>query len=266
MSKVKFHPIRQDIAIAYRHDGTKDRTNGPTGLFWLGGFMSDMEGSKAETLAELAIKESRPSLRFDYSGHGQSGGEFRHGTISKWLHEAIEIFKTQTSGPRILIGSSMGGWLALLLYRHFRQNEPQTAERIKGIVLIAPAADMTQKLMWDKYDDQARKEITENGFHAEPSDYGDEPYIITRDLIEDGKQHLMMHDPINVSCPVRILQGENDVDVPWQHAFEIYQTLAGDDITFSLIKSADHRLSTRRDLATLKHTCQHLCTIGDGGE
>lgn len=263
MSQVQFQPIRQDVAIAYRHDGAKDRKNGPTGLFWLGGFMSDMEGSKAAVLADLAKQENRPCLRFDYSGHGQSGGEFRGGTISKWLDESVAIFTDQTTGPRIIIGSSMGGWLALLLYRHFQQNAPEIAARIKGLVLIAPAADMTQRLMWDKYGKTARSEIIENGFYAEPSDYGDEPYIITRDLIEDGKQHCLMHAAIKVSCPVRILQGEQDIDVPWQHAFEIYQALEGDNVAFTLVKSGDHRLSTPRDLATLKQTCQQLMTISE---
>lgn len=270
MSRVQFQAVRQDTAIAYIHDGAKDDENSPTGFFWLGGFMSDMEGSKAGVLADLAEQENRPCLRFDYSGHGQSEGEFRDGTISKWLQEAVEVFKNQTSGPRIIIGSSMGGWLAMLLYRYFEQDEPEIASRIRGIILIAPALDMTQKLMWDNYDDMARNDIIENGFYAEPSDYGDEPYIITRDLIEDGKQHIMMDAAIKVSCPVRILQGEKDVDVPWQHAFAIYQALEGDDIVFSLIKSADHRLSTPRDLATLRQTCQHLSamgdSMGDGGE
>ncbi len=264
MSDPQFMPIRQDITIAYRHDGAVDSENGPTGLFWLGGFMSDMEGSKATVLADLTEQENRPCLRFDYSGHGSSTGQFRDGTISTWLEESVAVFRSQTSGPRILIGSSMGGWLALLLYRYFQQNEPDVANRIKGIVLIAPAADMTQKLMWDKYADAARSEITENGFYAEPSDYGDEPYVITRDLIEDGKQHCLMDIGMSVSCPVRILQGEDDPDVPWQHGAKVFQCIKGNDVAFTLIKSGDHRLSTPQNLVTIKQTCQQLMAISDG--
>ena len=265
MAKPQFMPIRQDIDIAFRRNGTKDRKNGPTGLFWLGGFMSDMEGSKAQVLADLAQSQQRPNLRFDYSGHGQSGGEFRDGTISKWLEESIAVFESQTVGPRIIIGSSMGGWLALLLYRHFQEHNPEIAKRIKGIILIAPAADMTQKLMWDKYDASVRKEISENGFYAEPSQYGDQPYIITKDLIEDGKQHCLLEAGVETNCPVRILQGEQDPDVSWQHGLAVYHALKGKDIIFNLIKSGDHRLSTPRDLETLRQTCQQLFCLANSG-
>lgn len=266
MTKPQFLQIQQKTAIAYRHDGAKDTENGPTGLFWLGGFMSDMEGSKAQILADLAINEARPNLRFDYSGHGKSSGQFRDGTISKWLEQSIAVFENQTSGPRIIIGSSMGGWLALLLYRHFQKHDAKTASRIKGIILIAPAADMTQKLMWDKYDAAARNEITDNGFYAEPSDYGDDPYIMTRDLIEDGNQHCLLESGVKVSCPVRILQGEDDRDVSWQHGLQVYRALEGDDVTFSLIKTGDHRLSTHRDLETLKSTCRQLFALAESGQ
>jgi len=258
MQKPQTFTIRDDVAIAFRHDGAKDHKNGPAGLFWLGGFMSDMDGSKAQMLAQFATDENRPFLRFDYSGHGLSGGNFSDGTISKWLKESVEIFATQTKGPRVIVGSSMGGWLALLLYRHFKENQPKIAERIKGLVLIAPAADMTQKLIWDNYGKEARQAIVETGFYAEPSDYGDEPYIITRDLIEDGKQHCLMEAGLSVSCPVHILQGEEDRDVSWQHARAVYNCLEGEQIVFSLIKSAEHRFSSPRDLAIIQHTCRQL--------
>ncbi len=269
MAQPQFMTIRQDTSLAFRHDGKPDTANGPTGLFWLGGFMSDMEGSKAQTLADLAIKQDRPNVRFDYSGHGQSTGQFRDGTISKWLEESVAVFKGQTCGPRVIIGSSMGGWLALLMYRYLQAASPQTANRIKGLVLIAPAADMTTKLMWDKYDDPVRREITKAGFFAEPSAYGDQPYIITRQLIQDGKQHSLLEAGVEVSCPVRILQGEEDPDVSWQHGLEVYRAIAGDDVTFSLIKSGDHRLSTPRDLEILRQTCRQLFALAehaDGGK
>ena len=265
MSGLQFQSIRQNTAIALRHDGAPDHEDGPTGMFWLGGFMSDMEGSKAEILADLARHENRPCLRFDYSGHGKSQGEFRDGTISKWLAESVAVFEKQTTGPRIIIGSSMGGWLALLLYRYFQNHSPEIVARIKGIVLIAPAVDMTQKLMWAKYPEDAKKQIIENGFYAEPSQYGDQPYIITRDLIEDGKQHCLLPEGLNVSCPVRILQGEQDPDVPWQHGLEVYNAIEGGNVSFTLIKTADHRLSSPRDLMTIKQTCQQLFAISDAG-
>ena len=258
MSDPQFMPIRQDTSLAFRHDGKTDTENGPAGLFWLGGFMSDMEGSKAQVLADLASKQGRPNLRFDYSGHGSSTGNFRDGTISKWLQESIEVFQTQTLGPRVIVGSSMGGWIAVLLYRHFRQHAPEVAARIKGLILIAPALDMTRDLMWGKYDEATRQQITQNGFYAEPSQYGDEPYIITKYLIEDGRQHCLLDKGIKVDCPVRILQGELDPDVSWQHGLKAYQAIEGQDVTFTLIKSGDHRLSTPRDLAILASTCSEL--------
>lgn len=263
MSDPQFLSIRNDISIAFQHDGIVDQPGGPVGLFWLGGFMSDMQGSKAQVLADLADREKLPCLRFDYSGHGASGGTFRDGTISKWLEESVAVFTEQTSGPRIIIGSSMGGWLALLLYRLFRNNAPEIADRITGIVLIAPAVDMTEKLMWDSYDKAIRDEIIQNGFFAEPSEYGDEPYIITKDLIEDGKQHCLLDVDLNVECPVRILQGQEDPDVPWQHGFEVFEAIKGDDVSFNLIKSGDHRLSTPRDLTTINDTCLQLISLGN---
>ena len=266
MSEVNFLSVRSNQKIAYMQDGRHDSQNGPTGLFWLGGFMSDMEGSKAQVLANLAASESRPCLRFDYSGHGVSEGRFEDGSISNWLTEAIEVFQNLTSGPRVIVGSSMGGWIAFLLYRHFARTNPEIARRIVGIILIAPAADMTADLMWDKYSEDIRTQIMESGRYLEPSDYGDEPYTITRLLIEDGRKHLVLNDGLDVHCPVRILQGEEDVDVPWQHGLKVYQALRGDNITFSLIKGADHRMSSDRDLTTLQQTCHALFELAEGGQ
>lgn len=258
MTKPEILRVRGDTDIAFRHDGPKDMGKGVVGLFWLGGFMSDMEGSKAQTLADLAVEQNRPCLRFDYSGHGSSGGKFTDGTISKWLEESVLVFKHETKGPRVIIGSSMGGWLAMLLYRHFIENDPEVAQRIVGIVLIAPAADMTEKLMWNTYSTEVREEMKQNGFYAEPSQYGDEPYIITKQLIDDGRQHSLMDKGLRVSSPARILQGEKDPDVPWQHGLDVYRCIEGDDVAFTLIKSGDHRLSGISDLVKLRQTCQEL--------
>lgn len=249
--------------IAWLADGPEAHDTGRCGLFWLGGFMSDMTGSKAATLAAIGDALNRPCLRFDYSGHGASGGEFRDGTISKWLAEAVEVFARLGTGPRVVVGSSMGGWLALLLARYLMTNDPEAARRIRGMVLIAPAADMTQALMWDKYDDAIRTTISEKGVYLEPSNYGDEPYAITRALIEDGRKHLVLEDGLDVDFPVRILQGEDDPDVPWQHALKTFQALRGDDVSLTLIKHGDHRLSSERNLEMLRTTCVDLCEGGD---
>ncbi len=255
------HLARPGIHIAWRSNGPAAGAGNRTGLFWLGGFMSDMTGGKAEALAELAERTGRNCIRFDYSGHGASDGAFRDGTISKWLDEAVQIFQHHAPGPRIVVGSSMGGWLALLLARHLADSAPA---RIAGMVLIAPAADMTRDLMWNRYDEALRRTIETRGYHEAPSDYGPDPYIITRDLIEDGKRYLLLDDRIKVTFPVRILQGEDDPDVPWQHAHRLYDALTGPDITFTLIKSGDHRLSTPRDIETLRQACLDLCRRHDG--
>jgi len=225
--------------------------------------MSDMTGSKAQVLADLAQKTGRNCIRFDYSGHGASGGAFRDGTISKWLDEAIQVFTTHAPGPRIVVGSSMGGWLALLLARHLSSHGPSDAGRIAGMILIAPAVDMTSDLMWNSYDAETRHTIEQQGYLETPSEYGPQPYIITRDLIADGKQHLMLEGTMEAPFPVRILHGEDDPDVPWQHGLRVYNTLTGPDINFNLIKSGDHRLSTPRDLETLRQTCLDLCHRAD---
>ena len=263
MNAVKFHQTGQGSKIAF----VADRTDNPaTGVFWLGGFMSDMEGSKVEALANWAEENDRPCMRFDYSGHGRSGGNFRDGTISRWLAEAVEMFSLTGPGKQIVIGSSMGGWLALLLCRHLQANDPDAAKRIAGLVLVAPAADMTSRLMWDRYSPEIRKTIMEDGFYAEPSEYGDEPYIITRNLIEDGRQHLLLDRGLDVDVPVRFLQGEADRDVPWRHALDTYHALRGDDVVFTLVRKADHRMSTPPDIARLLAVCDELCRFSDAGQ
>lgn len=257
------HNARAGIELAWLSDGPQVKENAPTGLIWLGGFMSDMTGSKAQVLAELARETGRNCIRFDYSGHGASGGAFRDGTISTWLDEAVQMFLTHAPGPRIVIGSSMGGWLALLLAKHLRAQGLPDAGRIAGMVLIAPAADMTRDLMWNSYGADIRQKIKLHGCYEAPSEYGPDPYIITRELIEDGKQHLLLDGIMDAPFPVRILQGEQDPDVPWQHGMRVYDALTGPDVSFTLIKSGDHRLSTPRDLETLRQTCINLCHRAD---
>ena len=249
--------------IAWINDGAAPEAAEKCGFFWLGGFMSDMRGTKAMALGQLAARRERSSVRFDYSGHGASSGKLEDGTIGKWLDEALLVFRQVAKGPRVLIGSSMGGWIALLLYRKLMQEAPQEAERIKGLVLLAPAADMTEDLMWKEFPEEAQKALMEQGKIEIPSQYGDAPYVITRDLIEEGRQHLLLEKGMEVACPVRILQGDADADVPWEHALKTYNALRGTDVTFTLIKGADHRLSDPTALMLLGETVESLCVRAD---
>ncbi|MFG1461655.1 alpha/beta fold hydrolase [Xanthobacter sp. DSM 24535] len=217
------------------------------GVLWLGGFKSDMMGSKAQTLAHWAAQRGQAYVRFDYSGHGESAGRFEDGTISAWAEEALAVFDT-TAGPQILVGSSMGGWMALLVARALAA---RGENRLKGLVLIAPAPDFTEDLMWAGLSAEAQKAILDTGRFERPSEYGDEPHVITRALIEDGRRNLVLGAPFAVGCPVRILQGAQDVDVPWQHAMRLVSCLAEDDVVFSLVKDGDHRLSRPEDLERL---------------
>src|ERR1700761_2519710 len=222
---------------------------GNPGLFWLGGFNSDMKGTKAIALEAWAGENFRACVRFDYSGHGESGGAFVDGAIGRWLEESLAVFDQFCRGPQIVIGSSMGGWLALLLARAIakRQENPAT---LAGVVLIAPAPDFTEALMWKGFSPEIRQEIETQGVWLRPSAYG-EPYPITRALIEDGRRHLVLGSAIEVGCPVRILQGAQDPDVPWQHAFALAQRLPVDDVVLTMIQDGDHRLSRPQDIARI---------------
>ncbi len=229
------------------------------GVFWLGGFKSDMKGTKAVALDEHAAKAGRASIRFDYSGHGESGEKFEDGTISSWLEDALAVFSNRAKGPQIVVGSSMGGWMALLLAQALAR-DPKLAPNAKlaGLILIAPAPDFTEELMWKSFSEEVRREIDTTGQWQRPSVYGDEPYAITKKLIEDGRKHLIMGKPIEVKCPVRILQGVLDPDVPWQHAMKLVSCLAQDDVTMTLVKDGDHRLSRPEDIERLLKTVDEL--------
>jgi pimeloyl-ACP methyl ester carboxylesterase len=225
------------------------RKGKPPGVFWLGGFRSDMQGTKAAALDAWAEEEGHAVARFDYSGHGQSGGRFEEGTISRWLEEAEAVFDFATKGPQILVGSSMGGWLALLLAQ--RLKERAEGERLKGMVLIAPAVDMTKDLMWDEMSAAEKRRMKKNGFLAQPSEYSDEPDIVTLALIEDGKAHLFGEHPIETGCPVHVIQGMQDPDVPWGHAVKLMERFAFDDAVLTLVRDGDHRLSRPEDIARM---------------
>jgi pimeloyl-ACP methyl ester carboxylesterase len=220
------------------------------GLFWLGGFKSDMAGTKALALDAHAAGRGLAMTRFDYSGHGVSGGRFEDGTISRWLEEALAVFD-RTKGKQILIGSSMGGWIALLLAEAHRAAAGPDKSRIGGILLIAPAVDMTRALMWAEMDETARETLMRDGAWLRPSDYSAEPYPVTRALIEDGDRHIFGNRLIETGCPVHIIQGLRDTDVPWRHAAALVSRFASDDVVLTLIKDGDHRLSRPEDIERL---------------
>ena len=230
----------------------KTSGNGPT-LVWLGGFRSDMTGSKAMRVEEYAKERGQACLRFDYAGHGASTGAFTDGTIGSWRDDARAIIAEHAPGPRVLIGSSMGGWIALLLAIEEARDARALgrASKITALVLIAPAPDFTQKLMWPKFSDAEKRTLQETGRLIEPSAYDPEPTIITAKLIEDGANHLILDGMIETACPVRILQGVADDAVPHTHALKLMECLAGEDVVLTLIKDGDHRLSREQDLAAL---------------
>jgi pimeloyl-ACP methyl ester carboxylesterase len=241
-----------EVGAERRRVAVRARAGGRPGLFWLGGFKSDMMGTKAAALDQWAAQQSRACVRFDYSGHGESGGDFSAGTVGRWLEEAVAVFTAYCRGPHVVVGSSMGGWIALLLAHELQRQAAKGAQgSIAGMVLIAPAVDFTEELMWKKFPAAVRREIETVGAWQRPSQYSEEPYLITRTLIEEGRSHLMLGGMIEPGCPVRILQGVNDPDVPWQHAVELVSRIARDDVVLTLVKDGDHRLSRPEDIERL---------------
>jgi alpha-beta hydrolase superfamily lysophospholipase len=241
--------------IAYRRrDGKRPA------LLWLSGFLSDMASTKATAIAEWAAEQGLAMMRFDYSGHGLSGGDLLHASIGDWLEESIAVWELMNEGPRIVVGSSMGGWIALLLARHLAR--ARRSQELAGLVLIAPAFDMTETLMWRELPQAAKDEIAAKGVTYVPSAYAD-PYPITRHLIEEGRSHLIEGYPFDPGCPVRVLQGMRDPDVPWRHALALVDLLTGADVELTLIKRGDHRLSTPQDLRRLTSTIATL--VGHAG-
>lgn len=214
------------------------------GVVFLGGFKSDMQGTKAVYLQDWAERNGRAFLRFDYSGHGQSSEDFLDGAIGDWFEDAQAAVTGLTEGPQVLVGSSMGGWIALLLAR-------AVPDRVAGLVGIAAAPDFTEDSMWQGFTEAQRAEMASTGQVALPSEYSDAPYVITRRLIEDGRRHLVLRSPLALPFPVRLLQGTADVDVPQEVALRLLAHASGDDIRLSLVKGADHRFSTPDCLAMI---------------
>lgn len=226
---------------------------------FLGGFRSDMNGTKATALHEHCRRTGRTFLRFDYQGHGQSSGEFTDGSIGQWAEDAIAVLDELTEGPQVLIGSSMGGWIMLLV----ALARPQ---RVAGLIGIAAAPDFTEDLMWQRYSREIRKTLFRDGIYYEPSAYDDEPYPITMKLIEDGRKHLLLTRPITIHCPVRLFHGMKDPDVPWMTAARLAEKLLSEDVKVMLIKDGEHTLSREQDLARLFVTLDELCETLESGK
>ena len=232
MAGTDFLTTPQGRRIAYRQQAGI----GP-GVVFLGGFRSDMTGTKAEHLADWARQQGRAYVRLDYSGHGQSGGDFGDGSIGDWLQDAVAVIAARTEGPQILVGSSMGRWMALLVARAM-------PGRVAGLVGIAAAPDFTEDLMWPGLSALQQAVLMDKGRLATPSDYSDQPYVITRHLIEEARQWLVLRAPLDLPFPVRLLQGTADVDVPVGHALRLLDHATGPDMRLTLVKGADHRFST----------------------
>ena len=238
---------REDGAtIAYRRSAGK-----APGLVFLGGFMSDMTGIKARTLHDFCAARGQAFVRFDYFGHGASSGAFADATVGRWKDDALAVLDRVTEGPLVLVGSSLGGWLMLLA----ALARPQ---RVAALVGIAAAPDATEALMWRRFPEFVRETILAQGAVRIPSAYSPEGYLITRALIEDGRQHLLAERDVAIACPVRLLHGMNDADVPWQTSLELAQRLRSADVRVTLVKDGDHRLSRPSDLALLLRTLEPL--------
>jgi pimeloyl-ACP methyl ester carboxylesterase len=219
-------------------------------IVWLGGFRSDMRATKAAEIDALAARTGRAFVRFDYSGHGESGGRFEDCGISRWLEDALAVIARFAPERPLLVGSSMGGWIALLAARQLLALNAERAA--SALVLIAPAPDFTERLMWDRFPQAIRDEIMNAGAYMQPSAYSPDPYPITRHLIEDGRKHLLLDGIIETGCPVHILQGMQDPDVPWEHALRLVEHLPSENVSLTLIKDGDHRLSRPEDLERLR--------------
>ncbi|MBL4758219.1 MAG: alpha/beta hydrolase [Rhizobiales bacterium] len=231
--------------------------SGRPGIFWINGFMSVMAATKVSAVSKWAQENERNLVKFDFGGHGESGGTMMDGTIGRWLKEAHTVFSEFASGPQIIVGSSMGGWIALLLNKLIAEQTVRQAS-VHGIVLIAPAVDMSERLMWQKFPETVRDEILQRGYYERPSAYDDGPYLITRRLIEEGRDHLLFDAPLATNCPVRILHGMRDPDVPWQLSLELVAHLGDSDVVLQLIKDGDHRLSRDQDIDLLIATIDRL--------
>ncbi len=234
--------------IAYRK-----LAGGAPGVMFLGGFHSDMTGTKATALEAHCRAVGRAFVRFDYTGHGASSGEFEEGTIGRWAEDAVAVLDEVAEGPQVLVGSSMGGWIMLLAAL-------ARPERVCGLVGVAAAPDFTEDLIWNELPDEARRAMERDGRRLRPSEYDEAGYPITLRLIEEGRAHLLLRRPIAISCPVRLIHGERDGEVPWEVSRRRSEALASEDVTLTLVEEGDHRLSEPADLERLMAVVDGLCS------
>ena len=227
------------------------------GVMFLGGLMSDMSGTKAIALESLCRAAGRAFVRFDYLGHGESSGRFIEGTIGRWHADTLTVLDEIARGPQILVGSSMGGWQMLLAAR-------ARPERIVGLIGVAAAPDFTEDLMWDQFDDATKARIQTDGILHLPSEYEDTPYPVSLALIEDGRNHLLLRSPLEVNCPLHLIHGMADRDVPWQTALRIAEAVSSEDVSVTLIKAGGHRLSAAADLAHLSSVVSGMAVYHNG--
>ena len=239
------------ISIAVRH-----RPGRAPGLVWLGGYRSDMKGTKAEALDTWASEHGIACTRHDYSGHGESGGAFENGTISLWLKESLAVFRRFTAEKQVLVGSSMGAWIALRMVQELQK--AGEGDRVAGLLLLAPAPDFTTELVEPKLTEAQRKALETQGYFEEPSQYSPEPYLYTKALIEDGRRNRVLEGIIDTHCPVHILQGMADPDVPYAHAMRLVEHLPADDVTLSFVRDGDHRLSRPQDIDLMLRVAEAL--------
>jgi len=245
--KPQFIKSQENRNIAYHYHKGKDVT-----VVFCGGYMSDMEGTKALYLENACAELGLSYVRFDYSGHGSSSEDFVDGTIGKWTEDALAVIDQVTKGPLLIIGSSMGGWVGLLICLARK-------ERLKAFIGIAPAPDFTRELMWDQYSEGIKDILKKDGVYLEPSEYSDEPYKVSYNFITEGENHIILNAPIEINCPVRLFHGLKDTSVPSEFSARIADKVVSKDVIISYSKSGDHRLSTDEDLQRLKGALIELC-------
>ncbi len=244
-----------DLDLAVHVDAPETAALQSLGVFWLSGLRSSMNGEKASSVAAWCAESGRTAIRFDYRGHGDSPGEFEDCVVSDWLTDSLAVFDRYAMGPQILVGSSLGGWLAC----HVAEARGSRDKAwVAGLVLIAPAIDMTERLIWQAMPEATRTVLLRDGIFMRPSRYGDGDYPITRALIEDGKQHLFGDRPLDFDGPIHIVHGGHDVDVPWTVSRDFCSNLARCDVRFTLIPDGEHRLSRPSDIAIILHTIETM--------
>jgi len=243
--------------IAY-NKFTPTETDSPVGIIFMGGFISDMEGSKALFLEKFAKEKNIPFIRFDYFGHGKSSGKFTDGTIGRWKEDALKVIDELTDAPQILIGSSLGGWISLL-------SAIERPEKIAALIGIAPAPDFTEELIWDVLKPEEKEILQKEGMYVLPSEYCDDPeeddYPITMNLIEEARSHMLLGNPININCPVRLIHGKKDKDVPYQTSNRIKEKLTSKNVEITFVEDGDHRMSDEKNLEIIKTVLENTLKI-----